>query len=390
MVINPSSLFLDPKQGQTALDKGEIGSDVYPVCIKDLGQKDSISFLLKEIEYETSTVAEFAYATAIIADGAEVATDDSHSKTYLVSGNRYVSEVEAQKKSIDSKSVFTTNTQNLDATSEQPINESLYLDHGEEVVFSVKKNKNGDTHLAVAAFFHHLHTGGAEKFISDLAVVQPKAVQSIYQKSFLRRNLPFVGSLSVLLAVFLPVSVALNDQNLIKFSNSIPKAHADTPHKSLYYYYKNSNGKWVHFSIMHPRFKLSQRVTVQVPEEAFIDGRNEVEIKVISNSRHYIYSIGLVDQVESVEMSDFTPISGKVNGAIKHSFENKSQFVTLPGDAFAFTVSNIKPEATHIFFKIQGHYSPLLCSNESEAKNWWNKLSSQEQTMMKTPSAYGV
>jgi hypothetical protein len=396
MVTNPSSMFSQPEDGARALKRGDIGFDVYPLDITQFRKSDEINLLLKEIEFETSSISTFSYATAEIKNGSELATSDSHEVTHIISKNRAITKTDFGSKNHVNKDIFSDDRLHKDLSDRQPIKASLVLEAGEEISFSVTKNQNGATNLAVAAFFHNLHSGGAEKFISDLQEIPKESVKSFYQTNSLIKKLPVFGSLSLLLAVFLPFSATLDDQSLIKMSNSIPTAHADTPHggysgsKSLYYYYKNTVGQWVHFSTMHPRFKLAQRVVAEVPEIAFANGNNEVSIKVVSNTTHYIYSIGLVDQVETVKLSDFTPITGTSNGATKHSFADGATLVTLPGDEFKFTVSNMDKKATHVFFKIQGHYSPLLCKDESAANQWWNKLSSQEQAMMKTPSAYGV
>jgi hypothetical protein len=393
MVTNPSSVFSKPEDGDRALKNGELGFDVYSLDISDFRENDEINLLLKEIEFETSSVSSFSYTTAEIPVDAELATSDSHALTYVISKNREITETNLGHKDSAHKNIFSTDRVSNAANESGLIDDSLVLGEGEEIGFSVTRNQNGPTHLAVACFFHNLYSGGAEEYIADLQKVPSVPVESFYQKNSFFKKVPFVGSLGVLLALFLPFGTALNDDGLIKMSNSIPQAHADTPHttgKSLHYYYKNKSGEWVHFSVMHPRFKMAQREVAVVPEAAFVDGNDTVSVKIVSNATHYIYSICLVDEVETVQLSDFTPITGTSNGSAKHSFENDATLVTLPGDEFKFTVSNADKKATHLFFKIQGHYSPLLCKNESEANQWWNKLSSKEQAMMTTPSVYGV
>jgi len=388
MVTYPSSMFAKQKDGAQALARGDIGSDVYPVSIRDLTDKDRLNFRLKEIEYETSTIAAFSYAGINLADSDEIATDHTHAQTLVISKIRNITDFD---KSFVANKIFRSNTTSeLQTVNCQPIADSLYLNHGDDITFSVTKNNTGATYLAVAAFFHDLHTGGAEEYIDELKPKHVSNVKSPYHKSIFLRNIPLVGSLSVLLAMILPNSAAPNDQSLIKLSNFIPHAHADTPHKSLYFYYMNTEGAWTHFCTMHPRFKLSHKVTALLPDEAFECGRTDVEVKVVSNSKHFIYSIGMVDQVEIVTPGSFTPVVGLVNGSVEHEFARGKALVTLPGDKFEFSVTTSDDKVTHILFKIQGHYSPLVCKTEAEGKKWWSDLSLDEQAMMSAPSNHGV
>jgi hypothetical protein len=370
--------------GADALNQNRIGFDIYPVDLKRYEAESELNFLLREIEYETSTIKELSYATIEVPVGEELGTDDSHHNIYVVSKDRVVKNVSSMHKNVIPNQVFTTNVGAISPQLEQPIQQSLCLDAGEEISFVVEKSTIGQTHLAVASFFHQLHTGGVDKYLDNLHTKSTQTVISSIYKTVFTKSLPVFGTLGVLLASFVPFNVSLNDESLLKVSNSIPTVQADTPHKSLYYYYKNAMGSWAQFSTVHPRFKLSQRSIIKIPDEAFVGNNTEAEIKIVSNTKHFIYSVGIVDQVKPVEITEFTPVTGIKNKKTHHNFADNAQFVTLPGDELSFTVAKSKFTDTHVFFKIRGHYSPLACESKEDAEKWWSKLTTQEQALMIT------
>jgi hypothetical protein len=380
MVTSPSSMFSDPLAGAAALKKNQIGFDIYPVLLKQFGLQNTFDFKLKEIEYETSMIKEMSYTSVEVPENSEVATDDTHQNIYIISKNRQIQSLVSENLLEKDKRVFSNNYNTLNVTDSQPVTDSICLDQGQEVGFTIEKNQNGDTHLAVAAFFHHLHTGGVERYIPYLQSDVTQPTKSYFHRSFFTKGLPAISTLSMLLAAFMPANVALDDESMLRISNSIPTVQADTPHKSLYYYYKNSLGSWTHFSTTHPRYKLAQRSVVKVPNEAFADGKSDVEVKIVSNSKHFIYSVCLVDEVVPLQLDEFTPVAGVMNKTKKHSFENAS-LATFPGDELSFSVTKRDPKHSHIFFKIQGHYSPLQCKSDNDANHWWSSLTSQEQAL---------
>lgn len=376
MVTSPSSMFFNPADGKVALAKGKIGFDVYPVSVRDQVGQSEFTFKLKEIEYETSSLVEFSYTSVHIPKDSELATDHSHNTLYTIAQNRSVSSVTSTVKTGNLDKIIDVKRAEAGSAAAQPIADSVRMLANDEVCLSVEKASSGQTHIAVGAFFSALHTGGAEAFLPELHQENNELPHTRVQKTFLKRSLPFVGSLALLLAAFLPGRISLSDTELIQLSNTIPHAHAETGgSKSLYFYYKNNHGSWTHFSTYHPRFNLSYRSVTQIPFEAFAENQTTAEIKIISNTEHYIHSICAVDSLESLDLPEFTPIAMKGDKAITAN----SPLVTQPGDDLIFAVQKNHESDTHFFFKIQGHYSPLQCQSHIEANQWWQALTAEEK-----------
>jgi hypothetical protein len=379
MVTSPSSMFFNPADGKVALAGGKIGFDVYPVSVREQVGQSEFTFKLKEIEYETSTIAEFSYTSVHIPKDSELATDHSHNTLYTVAQNRPVSSVTSTVKTANLEKIVDAKRASCNSPAQQPIADSVRLLANDEVCFSVKKASSGQTHIAVGAFFSALHTGGADAFLPELQKENHELPHARMQKTFFKKSLPFVGSLALLMAAFLPGRISLSDTELIQLSNTIPHAHAETGGtKSLYFYYKNNHGSWTHFSTYHPRFNMSYRSVTQVPFEAFAENQTTAEIKIISNTEHYIHSVCAVDTLEPIDLPEFTSVALKDGEVIA----SDSAVVTQPGDDLAFTVQKKQESDTHFFFKIQGHYSPLHCQSHSEANQWWQALTAQEKKFL--------
>lgn len=377
MVGSPSSLFRNLAQGAAAFERGEVGYDVYAVPVSLVGQRVSeLNFILKEIEIEQSVIARFEYATAVVPDGKELMTSDTYQQPLIANTTAPVGGKVQHSSGRDVSKQLSANFQ-MPLEHNKPVAQSVLLNPGESLQFNIAKVGNGETYVATASFWRQMI--GYEHYLATVASKQAvAAIRSPFARALVR-PLAYVSAFAFSLVSLFGFGSTNVDDSLLKLSYKPFTAHASTPSgKSLYYYYQDAAQNWVHFSTIHPRFNVSDRALSLVPESAFIQD-DIATIKVVANAQHYITALEVAGDVEELSATEFTPISGSLNGT-SHVATTESPLRTNPGDAYTFSAA-VPPTATHVLVKIHGYYSPMKPHRDTEVHDWWSKLTPQERAI---------
>lgn len=380
---NPTSYFFDKETGQRAFARGEVGSDTYPVALSDLAVKDgSLRFALKEIEPEESFIHELQYSFLTIDPAAALAVHNTHQSLCAYS---HITPLATDVVHSTDPKRFSKDTlcrRHQGVTYENLLSDALFLRNEEYVEFQVAKDTSdpsGTVQLSVGAFWRTLLSKEAyqERIRALTEPIEKKPVLTKSRKKVFRSLIPVFSFL-------LSMSFGANVDNhaLLEKFNS-PVAHASAPNnggRSLHFYYRTADGRFVYFATIHPRFRLVYNTVVDLPEEAFIDG--VADIRTTATDDHYIYSLGVVTNAETLQEETYTELAGHFAGTSTAARASVAQpLKTTAGDHIDFSIPVPDGEYTHMLLKIHGYYVPLPVLDDHELFRWWQKLTPPERQL---------
>lgn len=376
MMGNPSSLFSNRRTGEVAFASGNVGYDVYPVPISLLKEKDTstIELALKEIEPEQSIIHDFQYGFITLPPNKNLAIENSHQKLYCFSAIENVTSSINHSTLGSVENVFLDNKKACFNQKDYQ-DKSVFLKQGERVSFTVSEAE-GINYISIGAFWRELLS--KKYYVDRLKNIDTSTENKIATNvlGFKLKNL-MTTAMSIILFM-LPFSLSVNDSSLVGKCN-INTTQASHPGRSLYLYYRDKNGQLIYFSIIHPRHILTYNTLIRVPAEAYVDGHAQIVIEATQD--HYIYSLGIAQEVEEISLPNFTPIEGLLNGEKLLSAQNNKPLETRAGDVFSFSIPLPNVGETHMVCKIHGHYSPLAPLSDADMRSWWSKLSKEEKAL---------
>ena len=381
LISTPSTLFVNRSHGEQMYRSGQVGFDLYPIPLNELRVRDGhFELALKEIEPEQSFVHEFQYGYINVPDKGMLVTAGSHQELFSVISPEQpiVGSVTHSSGNVVGEQLKANIGRSRDSQKEY-IENAVLLREGETLYFSVSESEHA-THLSLGAFWREPLS--REYYIDRIRELEAQSAtlgspeKTI--RSYMRKT---AASLVALAAAVLPVSGGgiVNDSSLVKTAFTPPQAHASTPGRSLYVYYRDRDGSWVQFSIIHPRHLLTLNTLVDIPSDAYMDGF--ANIKVEATKDHYIYSLGTVSNVSPIDTPVMYPVSGLLNNTKPVTASDSAPLETYAGDMFSFLVPVPEESATHVVFRLHGYYVPLPTMSDEEMSQWWTNLSQEDKAL---------
>ena len=380
LIGNPSTLFNTRTYGEQMYRAGRVGFDLYPIPIDELRQSNGhFELTLKEIEPEQSYVHDFQYGYLTLPKDGMLATDGSHQTLYSITAEEAVTSTVTHTNGNSVGEQLQQNRGRAQESQREYIENSVLLRESETLYFTTEET-NGESYLSLGAFWREPLS--REYYIDRIRELEVKSrpVRSLEKtiRSYMRKT---ATSLLALAAAVLPVSGGgiVNDSSLVKTAFNPPQAHASTPGRSLYVYYRNQDGSWVRFSIIHPRHLLALNTIVQIPAEAYQNG--VANLKVVASKDHYVYSLGVVADATPIDTPVMYPVSGLLNNTKPVTATDSAPLETYAGDAFSFLVPVPENNETHVVFRLHGYYVPLPTMSDEEMTQWWTNLSQEDKAL---------
>jgi hypothetical protein len=384
MFGKPRSRFYSLFEGEEAYKKRDVTADMYLIQSPILPIEGELSFQIKEIEPESSSIYHLSLDAVRVNDNEELLVKSDFS------GLVKVTEVEHGIRCFDASGQDITSKICINETGHSP--ESLLLETGDYIDVIYDGDISKDNYLVLGSWYRDW----------TLGEVYSKAVLQATKSPFLllvSRTALRIQAVAAMIAMFWSAGLNRHDQGSSLLSDnfgfSLKSAHAEVPQcgscdscgggRSLVVA-QIMNDVPVPLDIIEPRYAMPSSVAIKINPQVL---NGECRLRITATKKHKVSRVSLV---KARDVREEEIISTELSQVFHHRDgidyfkdlgvkDNMMPMRTLPSDVVTikFRLAQ-KGDTSDIFryvLKTGGVYAPSSRGEQSSVGDWVNKLDVQ-------------